>query len=476
MSTAAYPIVPTAATALDLSDESAIATLQRAATGPVNPGYYLPIFARFEVVDRGGPSWNWAACLCTLHWMVFRKLWGPALLYLGALLLAALLVFGVGPALLQLSDTERLSMLVALATFAFLVPGVFGNAMLYAAHRRRIAQALAASATLAEACVLLNRGSSSRQRLLGLAVAHVACAGIACALWLALPRSPALPATGSDTATRPRPPARQASAPAAAAVPITAAAASAAAADTPAMAASVAARAAAPTSTMPAPVPAAPASAPPAEPALNAAELEARADALRAYVARRAVAVPPMPTPPSAPLTAEEAAARATALARYVPRRHAMEATVPDAATSAAAASVPARAAAETPARAASAAAATKPHSTASAAAASAAAPAASVSKAPSEAPAGDTAFFINVGLFAEADNARKAHARLAEAGLPALSQELEFPRGKRTRVRVGPFDNRADADAAALKIRALQLEAQIVRPQRGCGPPMPAC
>jgi len=35
---------------------------------------------------------------------------------------------------------------------------------------------------------------------------------------------------------------------------------------------------------------------------------------------------------------------------------------------------------------------------------------------------------------------------------------------GKRTRVRVGPFDSKAEADKSAQKIRKLQLEAVILK------------
>ncbi len=75
-------------------------------------------------------------------------------------------------------------------------------------------------------------------------------------------------------------------------------------------------------------------------------------------------------------------------------------------------------------------------------------------------------AFAINVGLFADPDNARKAHARLDEAGLPAAAQAVETPQGSRTRVRAGPFASRAQAEAAAARIRAMGLEAMVVLPQ----------
>ncbi len=68
----------------------------------------------------------------------------------------------------------------------------------------------------------------------------------------------------------------------------------------------------------------------------------------------------------------------------------------------------------------------------------------------------------INVGLFADAGNARRAHERLRQAGLPATLEEISTVRGPRTRVRVGPFLREDEAEAAALRIRALGLDAVV--------------
>lgn len=72
--------------------------------------------------------------------------------------------------------------------------------------------------------------------------------------------------------------------------------------------------------------------------------------------------------------------------------------------------------------------------------------------------------FAINVGLFADATNADRVHSRLVDAGLPAFIQVVDAPGGQRTRVRVGPFASRALADEAAVRIRALGLEAVVFR------------
>ena len=89
----------------------------------------------------------------------------------------------------------------------------------------------------------------------------------------------------------------------------------------------------------------------------------------------------------------------------------------------------------------------------------------ATASPAASAAAASAEKYLINVGLFADPNNARNAYTRLVDAGLPAQSQAFSTSKGERTRVRVGPFETRAEAETAADKIRALKLEAQVFKP-----------
>lgn len=72
--------------------------------------------------------------------------------------------------------------------------------------------------------------------------------------------------------------------------------------------------------------------------------------------------------------------------------------------------------------------------------------------------------YYINVGLFAEEANARRAQARLLNEGHPAFRQSLETAKGKRIRVRVGPYPSAREANAAATRIRRLQLEAVVFK------------
>jgi cell division protein FtsN len=73
--------------------------------------------------------------------------------------------------------------------------------------------------------------------------------------------------------------------------------------------------------------------------------------------------------------------------------------------------------------------------------------------------------FMVNVGLFADENNARNAHTQLTDAGLPASQQAVKGPRGRFTRVRVGPYETVAQAQTAADKIQALGLDAMVVKP-----------
>jgi cell division protein FtsN len=70
----------------------------------------------------------------------------------------------------------------------------------------------------------------------------------------------------------------------------------------------------------------------------------------------------------------------------------------------------------------------------------------------------------INVGVFAQANNARNTYAKLLDAGLPAQSEEINASTGPRTRIRVGPYDTKAEADSAAEAIRALRLDAAVFK------------
>ena len=69
----------------------------------------------------------------------------------------------------------------------------------------------------------------------------------------------------------------------------------------------------------------------------------------------------------------------------------------------------------------------------------------------------------VQVGAFADTDKAREVRLTLERAGLKTYTHVAETKEGKRTRVRVGPFATRAEADRAAQKIKKLDLPASIL-------------
>ena len=427
-------IIP--AMSLDSPSDNAMAAMSRLALGPVNTDYYLKVFERFDDTGRTTTTWNWAACLCTLNWMLFRQLWGAALVYVAAAEGLALIVFGVGRSFLHWPVGIELGVLGAFAVLAFAVPGLYGNAILYADIRKRIARALAASRTVPEACALLEKQASSRKRLQVLVLANVVLGLAALIAYLALSPSDVKPLALEPAVT----------------VAQATAAAQAASATKPVGALPVPEAEGATTLPMPvpevttepplAPAPQAPAAALKPAPVASAPLAVAQAPATTAV---QKSAEPPAPVP-SASSTPSPAAAKAS---------------TPKPATPPASTRAPAPAASATataPARrdaASRAAARTKPKT-----------PAAAASSADTALPTVGTApgYYINVGLFAEEANARKTQARLLNEGLPAFRQELNNSKGRRIRVRVGPYATRAQADTAAEAIRAMALDAVVFK------------
>ena len=79
-------------------------------------------------------------------------------------------------------------------------------------------------------------------------------------------------------------------------------------------------------------------------------------------------------------------------------------------------------------------------------------------------APAASAArFVVQVGAFAEPAALREARAKVEKLGLKTYTQVAETPAGTRTRVRVGPFATREEADRAAAKVKASALPAVVL-------------
>ena len=475
------------------ASNSAMTALYSAALGPVQLPRYLALFERFDRAGRAPIGWNSAASVLTLNWMALHFMWGAALVYLALIEGLGLVLFGVAGPLLKMPATIEYGLFAGLAVFSFALPGLFGDALLYTEIRKRIGRAIATAPTLPGACAVLERQASSLPRLKKIAIINVllltliaialfllppgtwgkastsastesaptlsgkvaqanpgaaaAAADPAALPGLLRPAAPALGDPGADSAALPP----AADAPLNAPTPGAATAATTAAEATPTSPALVAPLA--PPAPLPTPAPAlAPTPAPAPAAALTKAEKAALAKAEKAE---------------KAALQAQEKAKKAQ-IAQEIAREKALAQASekkPDSASTKSTKKAADQASAKLRKKTASSAAAAPAEKPATATAK----PAAPATNADGNLPTVGTAagHYLNVGTFAEVGNARRAQAKLLNAGLPAFRQTVTSPKGEMIRVRVGPFDNAAQAQKAAQQVRRMGLEAVAFR-QRG--------
>ena len=424
---------------LESPSDKAITSLYRAALGPVNTERYMPVFARLDAVGRTLTSWHWSACFFTLGWMVFRRLWGAALVYVAAAEGVALLVFGVGRPLLQWPQAVEWGVVGAFAVVGSVIPGLYAHAILHADIRKRVTSALAASANIPQACDLLAAQAVSRKRLHGVIGGHALIVAAALLAYVLFPQGLFDTPAAQPAAAAQQPASRAASwnqpEPTLATASRTAVTASAAASPVSAQA----------------PLP----------------EEDARATAVAASAPLPAEAPSSSASAPSAAPAPTEPASQAIATNVQSPDN--TRSTKPAAANNEKTKAPPPASKATTPAKAS----APAPAASKTASATKSAEPARPKPTAAAKAPAEDLAtvgsapgFYINVGLFADESNARKAQSRLLNEGLPAFRQTLDGAKGTRVRVRVGPYASRSEAEAGAATVKALGLEAVVFRKQ----------
>ena len=75
--------------------------------------------------------------------------------------------------------------------------------------------------------------------------------------------------------------------------------------------------------------------------------------------------------------------------------------------------------------------------------------------------------YFVQAGAYSRTEDADQQRANLAMLGLEGKITEREQSGRTVYRVRVGPFENKADADATKERVGAAGVEAQLVRVQR---------
>lgn len=337
------------------ADQPLTTQLYAAAVGPVNTGYYLNHFARFDHRGKAVLTWNWPAFVATLGWMAFRRLWAEALIYLGLCVLASVVLLGALPLWLGHSQSVLGGGAAALVLLLCVPPAVLANGLYYRAINRHVTRALADSPDIATTQERLRHYASSRPRAMlvaaVVALLWLATAGLAAMQWWPQASAPdEFPAKAKAGVASPAPLSRP----------------SASLRSASSTAATVANTASSP---VPAPLPAVLASAP-------------------APMAGASAPATPASAPASAP--------------------------------------------------------------------APGAVPAEPVSNP-------KTRHWVAAGMFAQAENAQRVRQQLRDLGLPVKADQVNSLRGEFTRVRAGPFENRAQARAAQRQMEQAGLKGVLL-------------
>lgn len=375
--------------------------LYRAAIGAGDQDYYLRHFLRFDAHGKAGASWNWVAYWATLNWLVFRRMWGWALAYGAVLATVAILVFGLGKLLLNYPDNTGVLLFLAFLSLAFVLPGIYANALYYTFCNRNISAALQVTPDFPSACKALAEQAPTPKRWLKIAMINVLllalCAGVA-NFFLNPPVGLAVVAESQQTRPSSRP-----------SVGVVTDAPPAAPAPEPSPA-TPATPPAIPPTTVPATMPV---TSPVTAPATNPATAPITPPA----------ATPPL-SPPSSPVPAPVSAPGAGTETKPVPEPPASKAKVPVVR--------PPRPEPVTPAQ-----------------------PSATAAQRP---------WYVQAGAYSREDTAQAVRTKLELAGLTVSTEFIDTPAGRLTRVRAGPFTNKTQADQAVVKIKALELPAVLFR------------
>lgn len=94
-------------------------------------------------------------------------------------------------------------------------------------------------------------------------------------------------------------------------------------------------------------------------------------------------------------------------------------------------------------------------------------APAPAVASAPAK-PSAELAasggrFVVQVGAYNDIERLKAARTKLEKLGYKSYTQDVDSSTGKRTRVRVGPYASKQEAESAAAKIKAAGMQAAIL-------------
>ncbi len=71
--------------------------------------------------------------------------------------------------------------------------------------------------------------------------------------------------------------------------------------------------------------------------------------------------------------------------------------------------------------------------------------------------------FYVQIGVFSNPEKVKQLLSKLNESALNSTTELIETPKGTKTRLRVGMFSSKSDAEAALVKVKALGLSDAVV-------------
>jgi DedD protein len=71
--------------------------------------------------------------------------------------------------------------------------------------------------------------------------------------------------------------------------------------------------------------------------------------------------------------------------------------------------------------------------------------------------------YFVQIGVFSDPEKVKQMQEKLSEKGLKSSDELIDTAKGKKTRLRVGPFEAKKDAESAMEKIKSVGLTGIVV-------------
>lgn len=103
--------------------------------------YYLKKFMAFDSDSKAQRSWHWPAFLLTFYWMLYRKMWANAVIYLLLGYSGFALVGSVTRHLANSTGSLSILLYGALLLSLFVLPAIYANALYYRHCRKLITKA-----------------------------------------------------------------------------------------------------------------------------------------------------------------------------------------------------------------------------------------------------------------------------------------------------------------------------------------------